>query len=183
MTNIDSASNQSSQPASPTPAGCPDEGVCKFKDEPEESNPKGENLGDKKKKFSDQNATLDPKDQAPQMRGNSAEIRGIEHNSKDHGDNKGTLQSGDDVGRGWKCEACQKVFEIDHILRDDHGKIIAIAEVKSGGPLRSTQGEIQAVLAKQNGLKLYKKVQDQRAIAKCEKNNIPFIDMNSTPGP
>ena len=183
MTNIDSVSNQSSQPASPTPAGCPDEGVCKFKDEPEEPDPKGISLDDKKKAFSDQNAALDPKDQAPQIRGNNAEIRGIEHNRKNHGDNKGTLQSGDDVWRGWKCEACQRVFEIDHILRDDNGKIIAIAEIKSGGPLRSIQGEIQAVLAKQNDLELYKKVQDKRAIAKCEKHDIPFIDMTATPSP
>ncbi len=165
------------------PAVCPDERVCRFKGNPEEPDPKGQSLKDKQQKFKDQNAKLDSKAQAPQIRGNNAEIRGIEHNSKDHGDNRGTLQSGDDVGRGWKCETCQRVFEIDHILRDDRGKIIAIAEIKSGGSLRSNQGEIQAVLAKQNGLELYKKVQDKRAIAKCEKNNIPFIDITSTPSP
>ena len=174
---------QQPQSGSTIPAGCPDEGICKFKDEPEEPDPKGETLKNKRDKLENRIKTYNPVTQEPQIRGDKAEMRAIDHNSQDHGDNKGVLKSGDDIGRSWKCEACQRAFEIDHILRDKDNKIVAIAEIKSGGNLRSNQGAVQAVLAKQIRINLYKKVQHKDAIRKCENNGIPHIDMSSTPAP
>jgi hypothetical protein len=160
------------------PEGCPDVDICDFADAPT-PNSSVNSFEEIKKELKDQNKTLDPKTQAPQIRANNAEIRGINHNSKDNG----PLKNASDISCKWKCNTCEREFEIDHVLRNDEGNITGFVEVKSGAPLRGPQAEIHKTLAQQKSLQYFKKVQHKGAIKKCKNKDIPFIDMTSTPAP
>ena len=159
------------KPTSPItiPAGCPDPAICKFDADP---------VPGKHKSFAQADADSCAKAKAEpptQQRGTLAEIRAMRHNQKSD------LKTPEDFECGWHCSACNRTFEIDQVLRDGSGNVTGIAEVKSGGPLRSPQGEIHGVLAQQRGIKAVKKVQHKDALKKCKKFGLDHIDINPEP--
>lgn len=162
------------------PPGCPDASVCKFEKQPRPGENEERSLDEARDDFRTRAGSIGVDSQA---RGFLAEARGIEHNRKDHGDGKGTLQDGKDTSVLWHCTACKRDREVDQVVRDEDGKIVGIVEVKSGGPLRGKQGAYHKVIAEQCGITSFKKVQHKAAIKKCKQHGLPFFDMNSTPKP
>jgi hypothetical protein len=162
-----------SKPAqgSSIPAGCPDPGICKFKDQPEPGPHKS--LDD-----ADNSMRAKAKGEPPtQQRGTVAEVRALRHNRK----NKPQVKKGEDVECLWECTACNRKFEIDQVVLDDDDNVEGIVEVKSGGPLRSPQAGIHNALAQQKGIRSIKKVQHKDALKKCKANGLDHIDINPEP--
>jgi len=158
---------------------CPDESICKFEKEPRSGVNENKTLDEARDDFRRHAGSL-PDSQA---RGAIAEARGIEHNRQERNDGRGTLKEGKDTSRMWHCTTCGKDREVDQVLRDDDGNITGIVEVKSGNNLRGQQGKFHKIIASQNEIKYYKKVQKKGAVKKCINKGLDHFDMSSTPMP
>ena len=159
-------------PSGPPPPQCPHRDVCKFADQPVPS--------DHDDWTTMEEGEISRAEKNPlNAKGIYAELRAGRHNRK----SSPGLRSPGDYSCEWACTVCNKDPEIDHVLRNDDGEIVAIVEVKAGSNLRggTAQAARQEILAQQRGIRNVKKIQNKSAVKKARRVGLDAVDIRGEP--
>lgn len=99
---------------------------------------------------------------AVSKKGDLFEVSAITHNESD-------INSGDDISVDFRCKKCGATKEIDHITRDENGKITKVVQCKSDYSKAAGGDSEKGVLIKPKQLK-----EDRRLVAainECQKDS------------